>query len=198
VAGYAAVTFAAGALGDWFSVFLQRYHGMSIKESGWWVGASMVVGGLGGTMAGGLLGDLCKRWTRHPYLALSGWSMMVATICGIMALLLKNSTAVIVMLFLAQFFLWCYNGPVNAILANSVSSVLRARAFAFAILLIHLFGDAVGPDIVGLASDGVGLAIAIQLIPLAMGTGAIIWLWGWRKLPEDFLREPSNKETHSC
>jgi len=118
VAGYAAVTFASGALADWFPVFLQRHRGMSVELSGRYVGLSAVVGGLGGTLVGGLLGDALKRWTRQPYLALSGWSMALATLFGLLALRLTNPTLVIVMLFVAQFFLWFYNGPINAIVAK--------------------------------------------------------------------------------
>ncbi len=183
VAGYAAVTFASGALADWFPVFLQRHRGMSLEISGRYVGMSAIIGGLGGTLVGGLLGDLLKRWTRQPYLALSGCSMVVATIFGFLALRLTEPTLVIVMLFVAQFFLWFYNGPVNAIIANSVPSALRARAFAMSILAIHLLGDAVSPSIVGAVSDGWDLPSAIRLVPIAMGIGAIIWLYAWRNLP---------------
>ena len=184
VAGYAAVTFASGALADWFPTFLQRHRGMSIRQSDHYVGLSIVVGGLGGTFVGGLLGDKLKRWTRQPYLALSGWSMALATICGLLALQLTDNTSVVIMLFAAQFFLWFYNGPINALIANSVSSALRARAFAFSILAIHTLGDAISPTIVGFASDRVGLPHAIQLVPLAMGVGALIWLFAWRRLPD--------------
>jgi MFS family permease len=184
VAGYAAVTFASGALADWFPTFLQRHRGMSVGLSARYVGLSTVLGGLGGTLAGGLLGDALRRWTRQPYLALSGWSMALATIFGLLALRLTHPTQAVVMLFLAQFFLWFYNGPINAIIANSVPSALRARAFAFSILMIHMFGDAISPTIVGAASDCVGLPRAIQLVPLAMGVGALVWLYAWRRLPE--------------
>jgi sugar phosphate permease len=145
---------------------------------------STVVGGLGGTLAGGLLGDALKHWTRQPYLALSGWSMALATLFGFLALRLSDPTLAIVMLFVAQFFLWFYNGPINAIIANCVPSALRARAFAFSILLIHMLGDAISPTIVGGASDRLGLPHAIQLVPIAMGVGALVWLYAWRRLPE--------------
>jgi sugar phosphate permease len=191
VAGYAAVTFASGALADWFPVFLQRHRGMSVELSGRYVGLSAVAGGLGGTLAGGLLGDALKRWTRQPYLALSGWSMVLATLFGLLALRLTNPTLVIVMLFVAQFFLWFYNGPINAIIANSVPSALRARAFAFSILMIHTLGDAISPSIVGAASDRLGLPHAIQLVPMAMGVGALVWLYAWRRLPDRPLANQS-------
>jgi MFS transporter, Spinster family, sphingosine-1-phosphate transporter len=91
---------------------------------------------------------------------------------------------VIVMLFVAQFFLWFYNGPIIAIIANCVPSTVRARAFALSILTIHLLGDAISPTIVGAASDRMGLQRAIQLVPIAMGVGALVWLYAWRRLPE--------------
>jgi MFS transporter, Spinster family, sphingosine-1-phosphate transporter len=184
VAGYAAVTFASGALADWFAPFLQRHHGMSLKESGWYVGLSAVVGGVAGTALGGLAGDALKRWTRRPYLALSGWSMALSTIFAFLALTVSSTKATIVMLFVAQFFLWFYNGPINALIANAVPSALRVRAFALSILAIHIFGDAISPSIVAAASDRMGLQKAIQLVPMALGAGALIWLFAWRTLPD--------------
>jgi MFS family permease len=183
VAGYAAVTFASGALADWFPTFLQRQHGMSVKASGLYVGVSAALGGLLGTALGGIFADVLKRRTRQPYLALSGWSMVLTTVFAFLALRLSNTTAAIVMLFVAQFFLWFYNGPINALIANSVPSALRVRAFALSILSIHIFGDAVSPSIVAAASDHVGLAHAIQLVPIALAVGALIWLFAWRTLP---------------
>lgn len=183
VAGYAAVTFASGALADWFPTFLQRQHAMSVKASGMYVGASAALGGLLGTALGGLFADVLKRWTRHPYLALSGWSMVLTTVFAFLALRLSNTTAAITALFVAQFFLWFYNGPINALIANSVPSALRVRAFALSILAIHIFGDAISPSIVATASDHIGLQRAIQMVPLALGAGALIWLFAWRILP---------------
>ena len=110
--------------------------------------------------------------------------MALATLFGFLALRLTNPTLVIAMLFVAQFFLWFYNGPINAIIANCVPSALRARAFAFSILLIHLLGDAISPTVVGVASGRLGLPHAIQMVPMAMGAGALIWLYAWRRLPE--------------
>jgi predicted MFS family arabinose efflux permease len=184
VAGYAAVTFASGALADWFPTFLQRQHGISVKASGLYVGVSAALGGLLGTALGGLSADVLKRWTRQPYLALSGWSMVLTTVFAFLAMCVSNTTAAIILLFVAQFFLWFYNGPINALIANSVPSTLRVRAFALSILAIHIFGDAVSPSIVATASDHIGLAHAIQMVPLALGVGALIWLFAWRTLPD--------------
>lgn len=185
VAGYTAVTFAAGAMADWFPAFLERHRGMDHAQAGTLVGAVTVVGGLGGTALGGWLADRLAGTTRQPFLALSAVSMVLATISTIGALLAPAGAAVIVAMGLAQFFLWFYNGPINTIIANSAGGNLRARAFALSILSIHLLGDAISPTIVGYLSDATGnLPGALVLIPVTMALGALIWGIGWRTLPE--------------
>jgi len=185
VAGYTAVTFASGALADWFPAFLARQRGMGIGEAGSLIGTAAVVGGLGGTIAGGWLGDKLRGRTRQPYLALSAWSMGVATVLASLALVVETRWVIAVLMVSAQFFMWFYNGPVNAILVNSVGSSLRARAFSLSILCIHLFGDAISPPVVGAIADLTGsLPVAILLVPFSLVLGTGIWLWAWRRLPE--------------
>ena len=191
VAGYTAVTFASGALADWYPSYLHRSLGMDVGRAGLVVGGTAVLGGIGGTIVGGLLGDRLQGRTRQPYLALSAGSMTLAVLFTAGSLLLRTEAAVIACILCAQFFMWCYNGPINAMIANATGSALRARAFALSILTIHLFGDSISPTIVGRLSDILAaagrvepLALALWLVPIAMATGASIWAWGWRRLPE--------------
>jgi MFS family permease len=183
VAGYTAVTFAAGGMADWFPTYLSRHRGMDIAEAGSLVGTITVVGGLAGTAAGGLLADRLATRTRQPYLAVSGVSMVLAAIFAGLTLAAEGRFAVSACMLAAQFFLWFYNGPINAIIANSVASNLVARAFGVSILCIHLFGDALSPPLIGAISDATGsLPAAVILVPVTLAIGAVIWLWGWRRL----------------
>jgi MFS family permease len=185
VAGYTAVTFASGALADWFPAFLSRERGLGVDQAGRLIGVAAVLGGLGGTITGGWLGDWLRGRTRQPYLALSAGSMAIATVLASLALVAKGTFAITALMISAQFFMWFYNGPINAILVNSVSSSLRARAFSLSILCIHLFGDAVSPPIVGAIADATGsLPFAVVLVPIALVVGTTIWAFGWRSLPE--------------
>lgn len=191
VLGYTAVTFASGALADWYPSYLVRTLGMDVGRAGMVVGGTAVLGGLGGTIAGGLLGDRLRGRTRQPYLALAGLSMTLAAAFTAASLLLRAEMAVIGCILCAQFFMWFYNGPINAIIANATGSELRARAFAFSILMIHLFGDSISPTIVGRCSDifasmgaAAPLGLALWLVPAAMAVGAATWTWGWRRLPD--------------
>jgi MFS family permease len=185
VAGYTAVTFAAGGMADWFPTFLSRYRGMDVAEAGSLVGTATVVGGLAGTVVGGLLGDRLRGRTRQPYLALSAWSMLPATLFAVLAIAMTQKTAIAACILLAQFFLWFYNGPINAILVNCVGANMRARAFSLSILSIHILGDAISPPIIGAISDRTGnLVTGIALVPITMFLGAAIWMAGWRTVPE--------------
>jgi predicted MFS family arabinose efflux permease len=183
VAGYAAVTFAGGAMADWFPTFLQRHRGFALEDADHLIGLAVVIGGLGGTAFGGWLADRLK--TRNPYFALSGVTMLLAGAASLVALIAHDRTVIVVAAFASQFLMWCYNGPVNAVIANCVPSALRTRAFALSIFAIHVLGDAISPAIVGRASDkSANLPVVMHLVPATMLLGAIVWLVGWRALAE--------------
>jgi MFS family permease len=186
VLGYVAVTFAGGGMADWFPTFLIRYRGMSTEQANLIIGAAAAAGGLGGTLCGGLLADRLRTRTRtrSPYFALSSVSMLPAAGFAIFALLLNGAAVIALAVFLAQFFLWFYNGPINTIIVNAVSYDMRARAIGLSILCIHLFGDAFSPSVIGVISDRTGsLMNGMLLIPTTMVLGSLIWAYGWRRLP---------------
>jgi len=186
VTGYVAVTWAGGGMADWFATYLVRVRGMDLGAAAGLTGAATVVGGLAGTLTGGLVADRLKGKTRSPYFALSCLSMIPAAGFALLALTAGSRTVIAGAILLAQFFMWCYNGPINAIIVNSVPAGMRARAVSMSILSIHLFGDAISPTIIGLISDRTGnLFSGMVLIPVMMVLGAGIWAVGWRTLSEE-------------
>jgi predicted MFS family arabinose efflux permease len=93
VAGYAAVVFASGALAEWLPTFLKRHRDFDLGAADMLVGGTSAVGGLVGTLAGGLAADRIARWTRQPYLAISAFSMLVAMGFTVLALVVRRSKA---------------------------------------------------------------------------------------------------------
>ena len=183
VAGYTAVTFAAGGMADWFPAYLERYRHMTLGQAGSLVGTVTVVGGLVGTATGGWLADRLVGKTRQPYLALAAVSMVPAAVCAALVFVVPDGLPVTLCMFGAQLFLWFYNGPINAMIANAVGPAIRPRAFALSILCIHLLGDAISPPIIGYISDTTGnLLPGVALVPIFMLLGSGIWATGWRRL----------------
>jgi len=193
VVGYTLVTFATGGIADWFATFLSRERGMALSQADLAIGVSAVVGGLVGTALGGWVADRLGARTRQPYLALSGLAMIPAVILTTIALFFVRAPALIVgCVLVAQLFLWAYNSPVNALLVNSVEPGLRARAFGISILCIHLFGDVLSPPLIGIVSDSTGdLEKALIMVPIAIALGGLVWLVGWRTLPEPTPAKPA-------
>jgi MFS family permease len=184
VAGYAAVTFASGALADWFPTHLVRTGLFDVETAGLIVGGTGVAGGVVGTLAGGVTADRLQGVTRQPLFALAGTTMLLSAAAALLCLAATARLPVVGWLVAAQVLMWAYNGPVNALIVGVVDQALVARAVGLSLLCIHLFGDAVSPTIVGWVSDRTGnLRAALLLVPLAMATGAGVWMWAWRRLP---------------
>ena len=184
VLGYTLVTFASGGMADWLPEWLHRTHGMALDRAGMMVGGVTVVGGLGGTLLGGWLAERMKGRTEQPYLATSALTMVPAAVLAGAALLAPDPMLSVALVGGAQLCMWCYNGPINTLIADSTDALLRARAFSLSILCIHLFGDAISPPIIGAVSDATGnLTLAVAIVPVMLLAGALAWAWGWRTIP---------------
>ena len=189
VGGYIAVTFGMGGFSDWLPTLFVRVHGMSLSQAGTLIGAIIVIGGLLGTLGGGFLGDFVKNHVtrRHPYMLFSGVTMLVSAVFSVLTLVACQDKLVVVELFLGLgiFFGWCYNGPLNAVLLNCVEPQVRALSNGMCMLLIHLFGDAISPSIIGWVSDSNDgdLTDALLLVPGSIAISGAVWLLGWLTLP---------------
>jgi sugar phosphate permease len=53
-------------------------------------GAATVIGGLGGTLLGGLVADFLKDKTKNPYLAVSAVTLMIASLLTVITLLIRK------------------------------------------------------------------------------------------------------------
>src|SRR5436305_9845524 len=82
--------------------------------------------------------------------------------------------------FLAVFCLFFNTGPGNTILANVTHPSVRASGFALNILIIHLFGDAISPVIIGFIAGKTSNHVGFTVVAFFMLIGGLIWLCGAR------------------
>eukprot|EP01119_Soliformovum_irregulare_P019405 TRINITY_DN6133_c1_g1_i2.p1 TRINITY_DN6133_c1_g1~~TRINITY_DN6133_c1_g1_i2.p1 ORF type:complete len:442 (+),score=119.03 TRINITY_DN6133_c1_g1_i2:35-1360(+) len=175
-AGTILITFGIGGLADWMPTYLVRYQGISLSTAGLLVGAATVIGGVGGTVLGGYFAERLKGKTRESYFAISSWTALPAAGILVTLLLIDNATGVIILVVFSQILLWCYNGPINALLVNCVPVSMRARAISIYVLLIHMLGDAISPSIIGAISDATGsLRHAMFLSPATIAMAGIVY-----------------------
>jgi MFS family permease len=180
--GLAMLTFAMGGISNWIPEYLRRSVGMTVSHASFVVGLVTVVDGIAGTAVGGWL---AQRWLRTNYRALyllSFWSVALTLPCG--ALLFFGPRAWSVpMLFVTEFFLFLNTGPLNAAIANSVSSPVRATAISLNLFIIHAFGDTFSPQIIGAISDKTNLRFALGTTLIFLVISGVILRVGARFAP---------------
>jgi MFS family permease len=164
----AAMTFAIGGLAQWIPSFLYRVHSLDVAKANTMFGATTVLAGILGTLAGGWLGDRWQKRSGKGYLLVSGWGFLIGTPFAVWAILAPGLTGCMTAIFIAEFFLFLNTGPLNTVIINVTNPAVRAMAFAVNIFFIHALGDAVSPSILGWLSDQWGLRSALLITPLAM------------------------------
>lgn len=181
VLGYAAYTFALGAMVVFMPKFLMRVRGIPEGTAAFRFSLLLAVTGLSGNLLGGWLGDRLLRHTRQAYLWVSGVATLLAVPLSLIALTAvapgiywTAMTGAIALLFLST-------GPINSVIVNVVAPDMRATAVAASILTIHLLGDVPSPTIVGAISDARSLGQAVLILPAAILVSGTIWTfaaWG--------------------
>jgi MFS family permease len=177
VLGYAAYTFAIGALAFWTPSFLERARGISKADATVQFGAIVVATGFLGTYAGGWLGDRLLRRSRQAYLWLSGLATLVAAPLTLVALMAATPAVYWTAIVAAELCLFASTGPINSTIVNVVDPRMRATAVALSIFTIHVLGDVPSPSLVGVISDASTLDQAMLIIPAAVLAGGVIWTY---------------------
>lgn len=150
-------------------------------------GGIVVVSGLIATLFGGWLGDKLRDRVRGSYFQVCGWGALIAfpAFVGMLYVPFPYAWG---LLFVTVFFLFINTGPANTILANVTRSRIRASAFAVNILVIHLFGDAISPPLIGLVADRSSLTTALLGVSVFILAAGVLWNLGARYLDEETRR----------
>jgi MFS family permease len=164
----AAMTFSIGGLAQWLPSFLHRVHSLDVAKANTLFGATTVLAGILGTLAGGWLGDRWQKRSGKGYLLLSGWGFLIGAPFAVWAILATGLTSCMSAIFIAEFFLFLNTGPLNTVIINVINPSVSAMAFAVNIFFIHALGDAVSPSILGWLSDQWNLQNALLITPCAM------------------------------
>jgi MFS family permease len=184
----AAMTFAIGGLAQWMPSFLYRVHNLDVARGNTLFGATTVLAGILGTLAGGWLGDRWQKTNGQGYLLVSGWGFLLGTPFAIWAILAPGLTGCMSAIFIAEFFLFLNTGPLNTVIINVTNPAIRAMAFAVNIFFLHALGDAFSPSILGWLSDRWDLRSALLITPGAMLLAGVFCFICGRFVVQDMAR----------
>ena len=147
-------------------------------------GIIVVIAGILSTLAGSWLGDKLRPRFSGAYFSVSGVAILLAFPCTLAMLKLPFPYAWFAV-FGAVFFLFFNTGPANTALANVTSPAMRATAFAINIFLIHAFGDAMSPPLIGWVKSHTNWDTAFSLVSLTMVLASALWFIAARYLGAD-------------
>jgi len=177
VAGASLNLFAASASVVWSASFLIRVHHMTSGEAGAWLGMTLGVGGIAGTLCGGLVAQRLSR-------ADPAWMLRVPTVSSALALPFAVSFLTLpawiapVLNLGASFFGTAMLGPLWAVTQMLALVRMRAQAAAFVALVFNVVGAGLGPLAVGVLSDRLAGVFGPSSIRYALLAAAIIALPG--------------------
>ena len=192
IAGYAAYTFALGALAFWTPAFLVRVRGVPASRATVQFGLIAVATGFAGTFAGGWLADRLRPGRPNADLLVCGWATLAAAPAALMAFLAPQPALYLPAIVVAELLLFASTGPVNSATIGAVSTSQRASAMALQIFAIHLLGDVPSPPLLGAISDKTSLQTAFLILPAAILAAGSIWLWAARRVSN---ARPSTRAT---
>jgi len=152
-ASYVAYTFAMGALATWAPSLLQRRFHVDIGTAGTAFGAIAVVTGVLGTFIGGFVTDRGQRRWPNLGVDLSAVTLLLAVPFAYWGLHATSLPTAYTLFFLAMLLLFVNTSPVNALTVSALPASARASGTSINVLLIHLFGDAISPELAGLRSN---------------------------------------------
>lgn len=182
--GMTAMTFAIGGISFFMPRYLEQARGLNPQQATPIFGGIVVVAGLLATLSGGIAGDKLRARFSGSYFLVSGAGMLLG-FPFFLLMLVTPFPACWVVLFVAVFWLFFNTGPSNTIIANVTASSVRATAFALNIFVIHAFGDAISPPIIGWVADRHGLPVGFIVVSGMMVVGGVVWLLGARYLQAD-------------
>lgn len=155
-------------LAPWYAAFMIRSHGMGTRELGVWLGVIIGICGIAGVLAGGYA---ASRWfadNERGQMRMTAVSVALLVVFFVAFLTLPQKhlalMAFMPLMVVFHFFL----GPTYALLQRLVPDDMRATTMAVVMLLANLIGMGLGPQVVGILSDGLLPALGNDSLRYAM------------------------------
>lgn len=170
---------AATGWSYWAPAYFQRELGFDAGKAGWVVGAAQVVGGVVGSLLGGWFGDMRRSRRFGGQLDVSAAAALLAA--PLLCLVLLDDLPLGVVIagnVIGSLAIFAYLPSLQTAVAELVSPKRLGLTFAVHVLFLSGIGAAVGPFVVGWASDASGslrtaLSLPVVAILLAAG-GAVV------------------------
>ncbi|HET9139756.1 MFS transporter [Actinophytocola sp.] len=194
--GSALNLFVAGVLLAWLPSFLNRSYGMKPDKAGATAAIFVLLIGAGMVLCGIVTDRLSREKQVRKWTTAIVYGLVAAVALGV-GFGLDPGKPQLILIGIGAFFSAGASGPVTAMVANLTHPSIRATGFGTLTMVNSLLGLALGPFVVGLLADRMGLHNALRLAPLvyvgaiaALLVGRACYPTAVRRLAELTRRQP--------
>jgi predicted MFS family arabinose efflux permease len=171
-------SFATYGITQWLPAFLVRNHGATLGAAGMWSGATTGVGGILGTLAGGMGAAYLIRRNRNWDLWLPAAVYGLAAPLFLLSLFSPTLVSASGFYFAATLLATSGGGVVLAAFQRFTVPTHRATANGFMLMVSAVTGVGLGPLAVGVASDQLKGLLGGESLRWALAACALTFLAG--------------------
>ena len=150
----------------WVPSYFVRFWDIEVGQAGLVFGLSMLVGGVGGAIVGGVIADARGKLRVGGQLDVSIAAALLGAPLAAGALLFKSLPLVMALGFLTPVAIFAYFPPIQAVIVEIVPPRRHGIAYAINVLFLGGMGTALGPFLVGLVSDITGSLATGMIVPI--------------------------------
>jgi len=162
----------------WLPVFFIRSFGLTADEAGRVLGLMMMFGGWLGVTLGGVLSDRLKRRYDNGRVVVGLMTALLLIPTTLLILSVSSLGLAYISFFLMMITVAMYIPTGPAIITDLVLPRIRAIASAFYIFVLGILGFALGPYLVGLASDLLEPTLGVDALRYCLMGSLVVLLPG--------------------
>ncbi|MDD5648270.1 MAG: MFS transporter [Dehalococcoidia bacterium] len=176
--GFVGNVFVTTALMTWLPTYFYNLMDKPNMETAAMQTAGIFILAVAGAPIGGIVTDAIRKRVKRARMIVPAVTSVIAALLLLIAFLLPPGTSqYLVLLGMGFFAPWFYGGAAT-VTQDVVHAGLRSTSYGVANVVQNLLGASLGPIFVGVISDRINLITALQLLPMFMLFGGVMFFIG--------------------
>ena len=176
--------YVGGAIPAWLPTYFGRYYHLPVDKAASLAAIFLLISGAGMVLCGMLSDRLAQSKPDAKIRLAIGYALGCAVAIGL-AFFVPPGPIQLGLIGIGAFLAAATTGPAGAMVANLAPVAIHGTAFATLTLANNLLGLAPGPILTGRFADTLGLAGALQLLPIASLLSAGVFVLALRSYESD-------------
>ena len=182
--GMAAVVFVTTAMLTWLPRYFEAVRQVSQETAGKMASSVMLLAIIGAPL-GGHLTDKWRKTRKNARLMFPAVSTLLSAIVLFIALILLQGTMQYIALLIFGVLVLSFISGAAAVTQDVIHPGLRATSYAIAVVVQNLLGASMAPIVIGKIYDLTNIQTAIQILPIVLLIGSVLFWFGSRSYVKD-------------